>query len=69
MFDPEIEVAVNYEFTQMLKALEARGFFGTEETCLPAFKAIAIECNKRSFVMGQSVGASIGSQIRRQVNV
>lgn len=57
--DVNLEVSVNYEFSQMLKALEAKGLFGKDEpACRNALNAIAVEVGKRQFVFGMSVGAS-----------
>jgi hypothetical protein len=59
MNQSELEVNVNYEFSQMLKALEAKGAFGTQETTLPAFRTILAEAGMRLFAFGESEGASL----------
>lgn len=62
MFNPDLEVSVNYEFTQMLKALEAKELFGKDEDmCLSAFAQIGIELGNRQFVLGMSSGASVAA--------
>lgn len=55
----DLEVSVNYAFTEMLQSLEKQGLFGKDdETCRAAFSAIALELSKRQIVYGFSCGAN-----------
>lgn len=55
----ELEVTVNYEFSQMLKALQKKGVYGSEESFRAVLTAISIESANRLFALGVSHGASL----------
>jgi hypothetical protein len=54
--DANLEVTVNWEFTQMLEHLMAKGLFGTQQNSMPALKAIGAELQMRCYTLGLSEG-------------
>ncbi|HEX5315339.1 MAG TPA: hypothetical protein VFX22_01715 [Candidatus Kapabacteria bacterium] len=59
MITPEMEVAVNWEFSAMLENLQAKGFFGGEDNTLDCLSRIQIETGMRLYALGISEGATL----------